>query len=185
MTRLFRFKTRGEPGPEVLTTTRQLVGALAPVGIDYARWSLAANVEGARPEELKILYKQQLDELTARFGYQAIDVVQLTPEDPNAGPARQKYLAEHTHGDDEARYFAEGGGTFYLHYPERALLLALCCTAGDWVRIPAGTRHWFDMGERPFFSALRLFTRPDGWVASFTGSDVATTFPTHDALTST
>ena len=43
--------------------------------------------------------------------------------------------------------------------------------------VPAGTRHWFDMGPAPRFTAIRLFTNPDGWVAKFTGTEIAATFP--------
>ena len=43
--------------------------------------------------------------------------------------------------------------------------------------MPAGTRHWFDMGEFPHFVAIRLFNNPEGWVANFTGDDIAGRFP--------
>ncbi|RZM07821.1 MAG: hypothetical protein EOP67_72695, partial [Sphingomonas sp.] len=36
-----------------------------------------------------------------------------------------------------------------------------------------GTRHWFDMGPAPRFTAIRLFAEPDGWVARFTGDPIA------------
>jgi 1,2-dihydroxy-3-keto-5-methylthiopentene dioxygenase len=38
-------------------------------------------------------------------------------------------------------------------------------------------RHWFDMGAAPRFTAIRLFLNPDGWIAQFTGSDIADRFP--------
>jgi 1,2-dihydroxy-3-keto-5-methylthiopentene dioxygenase len=43
--------------------------------------------------------------------------------------------------------------------------------------VPDGTRHWFDMSESPYFVAIRLFTNKDGWVAQFTGDDIALRFP--------
>ena len=46
--------------------------------------------------------------------------------------------------------------------------------------VPDGTRHWFDMGPNPFFVAIRLFTNPAGWVANFTGTDIAARFPRLD-----
>jgi 1,2-dihydroxy-3-keto-5-methylthiopentene dioxygenase len=33
------------------------------------------------------------------------------------------------------------------------------------------------MGSQPRFTALRFFNNPDGWVAQFTGSDIASHFP--------
>ncbi len=32
------------------------------------------------------------------------------------------------------------------------------------------------MGPRPRFVAIRWFTNPEGWVAQFTGSDIANLF---------
>jgi 1,2-dihydroxy-3-keto-5-methylthiopentene dioxygenase len=31
--------------------------------------------------------------------------------------------------------------------------------------------------EAPYFVAIRLFTNKEGWVASFTGTDIAEKFP--------
>jgi len=50
------------------------------------------------------------------------------------------------------------------------------CERGDLIGVPDGTRHWFDMSESPYFIAIRLFTNPAGWVANFTGSDIAERF---------
>jgi 1,2-dihydroxy-3-keto-5-methylthiopentene dioxygenase len=51
------------------------------------------------------------------------------------------------------------------------------CERGDLIGVPDNTRHWFDMSERPYFIAIRLFTNKEGWVANFTGSDIAEGFP--------
>jgi hypothetical protein len=77
--------------------------------------------------------------------------------------------------EDEARLFAEGSGAFYLHAGGKVLVVV--CERGDYLRVPAGTRHWFDMGPDPEFTAVRLFTDPAGWVASFTGDPIADRFP--------
>jgi 1,2-dihydroxy-3-keto-5-methylthiopentene dioxygenase len=33
------------------------------------------------------------------------------------------------------------------------------------------------MSEAPYFVAIRLFTNKEGWVANFTGDDIAQRFP--------
>jgi 1,2-dihydroxy-3-keto-5-methylthiopentene dioxygenase len=33
------------------------------------------------------------------------------------------------------------------------------------------------MSESPYFVAIRLFTNKEGWVANFTGTDIAGRFP--------
>jgi len=43
--------------------------------------------------------------------------------------------------------------------------------------VPAGTPHWFDMGPEPHFTAIRLFNNPEGWIANFTGDDIADKYP--------
>ena len=99
-----------------------------------------------------------------------------------AAGAREKFLAEHTHADDEVRYFVDGRGAFYLRLDGNVHVVT--CEAGDLLGVPAGTRHWFDMGTDPNFTALRFFREPEGWVGSFTGDDIATRFPTFDRLVS-
>ncbi len=63
-------------------------------------------------------------------------------------------------GDDEVRYFAEGSGAFYLRYNN--YVYQLVCTQGDLLSVPAQTRHWFDMGANPSFTAIRWFNDLDG-----------------------
>ena len=95
--------------------------------------------------------------------------------------AREKFLAEHTHSEDEVRFFVEGRGAFYLRLDGNVHVVV--CERGDLLGVPAGTRHWFDMGTNPEFTALRFFRDPEGWVGHFTGDDIATRFPTFDSIT--
>jgi len=175
-TRLFCFDASGAEVAPPLTDRVAITAALADRGVSLAAWPAPAP---ATADALLAALAPALDAEAARYGYTSRDVVVVTPA--QAG-ARTKFLAEHTHADDEARFFAAGNGTFYLHYPGRGEVLALRCAAGDWIRVPAGTAHWFDMGAAPDFTAVRLFTRPDGWVAAFTGAPPFEHFPNHDDL---
>ena len=76
------------------------------------------------------------------------------------------------------RFFIDGRGLFFLH--TNAKVYAVLCEQGDLISVPANTTHWFDMGENPYFKCIRLFTNEDGWIAEFTGSDIAKSFPTFD-----
>ena len=71
-------------------------------------------------------------------------------------------------------FFVKGKGLFSLHIGNE--VLEVLCERGDLIGVPANTTHWFDMGPRPEFTAIRLFTSPQGWVAEFTGSDIAQRF---------
>jgi 1,2-dihydroxy-3-keto-5-methylthiopentene dioxygenase len=100
-----------------------------------------------------------------------------------AAAARSAFLAEHRHAEDEVRFFVAGRACFYLHLePE---VLAVVCESGDLLTVPAGTRHWFDMGSDPSFAAIRFFEREDGWIADFTGDAIGERFPTLDQLVAT
>ena len=55
----------------------------------------------------------------------------------------------------------EGCGLFVLHIGSE--VLSVLCERGDLMRVPAGTRHWFDMGSQPQFCAVRWFNNPEGW----------------------
>jgi 1,2-dihydroxy-3-keto-5-methylthiopentene dioxygenase len=105
----------------------------------------------------------------------AVDVISLASDHPQKDALRQKFLSEHTHSEDEVRFFVAGQGQFTLHIGER--IYDVLCEKGDLIGVPDGTRHWFDMGPNPNFIAIRLFTNPEGWVARFTGEDIADRFP--------
>ena len=102
----------------------------------------------------------------------------MTPDHPDREPLRRKFLEEHTHAEDEVRFFVEGCGLFVLHIGSE--VLSVLCERGDLMRVPAGTRHWFDMGSQPQFCAVRWFNNPEGWVAQYTGNSIAQLFPRLD-----
>ena len=56
----------------------------------------------------------------------------------------------------------------------------MVCESGDLLTVPAGTRHWFDMGPEPKFAAIRFFEQADGWIGEFTGDAIGERFPTLD-----
>jgi 1,2-dihydroxy-3-keto-5-methylthiopentene dioxygenase len=149
---------------------------LAGIGVTFARWPadapLAADADDAA---VTTAYASEIARLKAAGGYQSLDVIRLAPDHPDRAALRTKFLSEHTHAEDEVRFFVEGAGLFCLREGGR-VHLALC-EAGDLISVPAGIRHWFDMGAAPRFTAIRLFTTPDGWVARFTGDGIADTFP--------
>lgn len=146
---------------------------LAAVGIDYQHLT-TRPLDDLSPEAVMACYQDAIANWQQQGGYQSVDVVSLQPDNPNAGELRRKFLDEHIHSEDEVRFFAAGSGIFYLHLNHH--VYALTCTQGDFLSVPAGTRHWFDMGLEPYFVAVRLFTNPDGWVAQHTGDPVASNF---------
>ncbi len=108
-------------------------------------------------------------------GAGSADVIKLTPDNPNAGAMRQKFLSEHIHTEDEVRFFVHGSGNFVMHVNGR--VYDTYCTQGDLISVPAGTKHWFDCSDKPSFTVLRVFTDSSGWAAHYTGDAVSERFP--------
>jgi len=159
----------------------RIADALGGIDVSYERWEAGRELASdASQEDVLAAYAPQVKRLNGRFDFESVDVVALYPDHPQAATMRGKFLDEHTHDDFEIRFFVEGSGVFYLHVGER--VYAMLCTRGDLISVPAGTRHWFDMGAAPHFKCIRFFTTPEGWVGNFTGSDIARGFPDFDAL---
>lgn len=149
---------------------------LAAIGVRFERWQANQPVApGASQDEVIAAYRADIDRLMTEGGYQAVDVISLKPDHPDRAALRQKFLSEHTHSEDEVRFFVAGAGQFTLHVGGR--VYDVLCEAGDLIGVPDGTRHWFDMSESPYFVAIRLFTNAEGWVARFTGEPIAERFP--------
>lgn len=149
---------------------------LDKVGVRFEQWEATQPiVPGASQEEVIAAYRGDIDRLMQEKGYQSVDVISLTPDHPDRAVLRQKFLSEHIHSEDEVRFFVAGSGQFTLHIGGK--VYDILCEQGDLIGVPDGTRHWFDMSESPYFVAIRLFTNKDGWVANFTGDDIAQQFP--------
>ncbi|MCW8809103.1 MAG: acireductone dioxygenase [Rhodanobacter sp.] len=153
-----------------------IASQLARIGVRFEQWATSESIApGASPEQVIAAYRADIDRLMEEKGYQAVDVVSLTPGHPDRATLRQKFLNEHTHSEDEVRFFVAGSGQFTLHVAGK--VYDVLCEQGDLIGVPDGARHWFDMSESPYFVAIRLFTNKEGWVAQFTGDDIALRFP--------
>jgi 1,2-dihydroxy-3-keto-5-methylthiopentene dioxygenase len=167
---------------ELHTRHADIAARLRGIGVVFEQWEASRPLSAAAtPDEVLAAYKTQVDRLNAGYGFSSVDVVSLRPDHPDRAAMRGKFLNEHTHDDFEVRFFVEGRGIFYLHAAEDKVH-AILCEQGDLISVPADTRHWFDMGTAPDFKCIRFFTKPEGWVGNFTGSDIAQRFPTFDNL---
>jgi 1,2-dihydroxy-3-keto-5-methylthiopentene dioxygenase len=163
---------------------------LATRGIAFERSPVAPSLDATQSaEQILAENAEQVAAVNADDRYRHIDVAAVQPDhsDPgwrvHAATARSKFLAEHRHAEDEVRFFVAGRACFYLHLePE---VFAVVCESGDLLTVPAGTRHWFDMGSDPSFVAIRFFEQEDGWVAAFTGDVIGERFPTLDQIVTT
>lgn len=177
-----------EPSRPTLDTTDPAVitAHLASIGVAFEQWKTSGPLpDSADQDAVLAAYASDVERIKAQ-GFGTVDVARLAGDlnDPaflaKAAEARGKFLAEHTHADDEIRFFVEGSGAFYLRVG--GSIHVIVCEAGDYIFVPKNTRHWFDMGTRPRFAAIRFFAIPEGWVGEFTGDPIASSFATYDEL---
>jgi 1,2-dihydroxy-3-keto-5-methylthiopentene dioxygenase len=166
------------PEPEPLLSTSnaaQISAELNTRGIKFQRWPSKQELEHeARQEQILEAYASLIASVKEHEHYQTVDVMRVGGDQPNTS-LRQTFLQEHQHAEDEVRFFVEGCGLFSLHINDE--VLQVTCEANDWIAIPAGTRHWFDMGANPNYCVIRFFKNSEGWVASYTDDPIANFYP--------
>lgn len=143
-------------------------------GIFYEHRSMEMRLPAdATDAQILVAHDHWLKPFMEKGGYQSMDVVQVTLQTPNLPVIREKFIREHTHSENEVRFFVEGQGVFWFH-KERPQdeVFALLCERGDLISVPANTKHWFDLGERPAVCAIRIFTDRAGWVPQYTNSGI-------------
>ncbi len=167
-----------QPENITLQTTEgsEIAKALNAISVRFERWETQGILPAdADDEAVMKAYAADIERLQTENGYESVDVIRLTSDHPDKDALRQKFLSEHTHSEDEVRFFVEGGGAFYLRVDGNVYMME--CARGDLMSVPTGTKHWFDMGPNPHLTCIRLFTSKDGWVADFTGDAIAEKFP--------
>jgi 1,2-dihydroxy-3-keto-5-methylthiopentene dioxygenase len=130
----------------------------------------------ATQEDILTAYEKDLKPFMEEGGYLTADVISINSLTENYEAIRAKFLAEHTHSEDEIRFFVDGQGLFWFNM-ENEPVFNLLCQRGDLISVPAGTKHWFDAGESdPFVKAIRIFIDMSGWVPEYTQSGVEQNF---------
>ena len=118
---------------------------LESIGVHHERWAVEGRVQpDAAPNEILAAYTPEIAAVKQRGGYASADVVSVTPETPNVEGMLDRFRKEHTHDEDEVRFILKGRGLFFFH-PADGPVIRLEVEAGDFIRVPSGVRHWFDL----------------------------------------
>jgi 1,2-dihydroxy-3-keto-5-methylthiopentene dioxygenase len=158
-----------------ITEATAVTTFLAERGIEYERLGSAPTPADASAEALLAAYAPKIDELKARGGYVTADVIDVNAETPNLDAMLKKFSSEHWHDEDEVRLIVEGRGLFHIHPPGQPVF-AIEVEAGDLIRVPRGTHHWFDLCGEKRIRAIRLFQDKSGWTPHYTESGVDAKF---------
>ncbi len=181
MTQLIIYSA-ADPANVLLDTTDfdVITEEVSAVGAQIERWKAVQPLTAeSSSDEILAAYAPEIERLKRERGYGSADVIHVRPGNPNWPAMRQKFLSEHTHDEDEVRFFVEGSGAFYLHIGDK--VYQVVGTADDLLWVPEGTKHWFDGGPEGNFTVIRLFTDQKGWIAHYTGDVIAATVPNYEA----
>lgn len=150
----------------------EITSLLASHGIDYERWQPAHPVaDDAPPEEVLAAYAREINELKQRGGYVTADVIDVGPSTSGLEEMLAKFNREHWHDEDEVRFIIAGHGLFHIH-TTTGPVLAIEVEAGDLIRVPRGTLHWFNLCGDRRIRAIRLFQDTAGWTPHYSESRV-------------
>jgi 1,2-dihydroxy-3-keto-5-methylthiopentene dioxygenase len=163
-------------GDKTLTSVAQITASLASYGIEYERWTPSHPVSDDAPAEaILAAYSREIDELKQRGGYVTADVIDVSDSTPGLDAMLAKFNREHWHDEDEVRFIIAGHGLFHIHTTSGAVL-GIEVEAGDLIRVPRGTLHWFNLCADRRIRAIRLFQDTAGWTPQYTESHVDENF---------
>jgi 1,2-dihydroxy-3-keto-5-methylthiopentene dioxygenase len=155
-----------------LTETAEIAAYLHGIGIDYERWDNIGEIgPDASDDEILAFYSDEIEMLKARGGYVTADVINVTPATPGLDAMLDKFNKEHWHDEDEVRFIVKGHGLFHIA-PEGGDVVSIEMEAGDLIRVPLGTHHWFNLCGDRTVRAIRLFQDVTGWTPNYTNSGV-------------
>lgn len=162
-----------DQGRQEITDPREIKSFMNDRGIIFEQWEASRPLEDTDSQETILkAYEHELGPYMKKHGYVNADVINVHKDTPNLEAIRAKFLSEHTHAEDEVRFFVDGEGEFFFHLRDRNEVFSLLCQKGDFISVPKGYTHWFDLAPKYFVKAIRVFQTPEGWVANYTNSGV-------------
>lgn len=154
------------------TDPAEIESYLSGIGIDYAKWENLKQVsEDATDQEILDGYSDEIEVLKEKGGYVTADVINIVPTTPGLDVMLNKFNKEHWHDEDEVRFIVKGHGLFHIA-PEGGDVVSIEMEAGDLIRVPRGTKHWFNLCGDKTVRAIRLFQDVSGWTPQYTDSGV-------------
>lgn len=162
-----------QPKQSVITDIAEIKTFMNERGIIFEQWSASKPLnDDDSSEAILAAYAHELKPYMEKHGYLNADVINVHKDTPHIEEIREKFLAEHTHAEDEIRFFVDGEGSFFFHLAPSKEVFKLLCQKGDFISVPQGHTHWFDLAPNYFVKAIRIFKSTEGWVASYTNSNI-------------
>ena len=90
------------------SSPKDIARLLGLAGVRFEQWQAGADIAAGDSQD-KVLkaYDKDISRLVNEEGYQTVDVISIRADNPDKEALRQKFLSEHTHSEDEVRFFVE------------------------------------------------------------------------------
>lgn len=155
-----------------LNDDQEIRDYLISLGIEYERWPTSERVApDASAEKILEAYANEIEKLKATGGYVTADVIDVGPDTPGIEEMLARFDREHWHDEDEVRFIVSGNGLFHIH-GKNGEVVAIEVSAGDLIRVPRGTLHWFNLCADRRIRAIRLFQDKSGWTPHYSDSKI-------------
>jgi 1,2-dihydroxy-3-keto-5-methylthiopentene dioxygenase len=161
----------------VLSEVEEIRDHLKTINIDYGVWKTDHELpENPSNEDILNAYGSEIERAKEEGGYVTADVIAVQSDTPGLDAMLAKFSREHWHDEDEVRFIIDGTGVFHINSGEGKPVVALEVGAGDYIRVPRGTLHWFDLCRDRTIKAIRLFQDPSGWTPNYSDSGKEASF---------
>jgi 1,2-dihydroxy-3-keto-5-methylthiopentene dioxygenase len=157
---------------QVIDSQEEVVKYLREQGVIYEHWNIEKLNEGLRDhyaltedEKAEILttFKEEIEDISERRGYQSWDVISLSEKTPNLEELLKNFQQEHHHTDDEVRFIVNGHGVFVIQGNDGDFF-EVHLNPGDLISVPENIRHYFTLSDDKKVVAVRIFVTQEGWV---------------------
>ncbi|MCA1059395.1 cupin domain-containing protein [Rossellomorea aquimaris] len=157
---------------QVIEDQEEVVRYLREQGVVYEQWDIGkldkslqeqyVLTEGDK-EHILFTFKEEIEDISERRGYQAWDIISLSEETPNLEELLKSFQQEHHHTDDEVRFIVNGHGVFIIQGSDGDFF-EVHLNPGDLISVPENIRHYFTLSEDKKVVAVRIFVTREGWV---------------------
>ncbi|KOO50492.1 1,2-dihydroxy-3-keto-5-methylthiopentene dioxygenase [Priestia koreensis] len=157
---------------ERITDQQQVETFLTNEEVIYEHWDINKLPQALREnfdltdeqkEEILQVFNEEINDISARRGYQAQDIISLSDSTPNLDELLANFQREHHHEDDEVRFIVSGHGIFVIQAKD-GHFFDVELEPGDLISVPEHTQHYFTLMEDRKVVAVRIFVTTEGWV---------------------
>ncbi|KSU62307.1 acireductone dioxygenase [[Bacillus] enclensis] len=157
---------------EIIDNQEEVVSFLQDQGVIYESWTLSKlddslhekfDLSDSEKESIIEAFREEIEDISARRGYKAWDVISLSPTTPNLEELLKNFQQEHHHTDDEVRFIVSGHGVFIIQGKD-GRFFEVHLYPGDLISVPENIRHYFTLSDDKQVVAIRIFVTQEGWV---------------------